>query len=538
MDGFRKIIKWFLISKGHEKKYGIISDRLIIKTTKYPRPPGKTPKNDIEISSVHSSEEYNISPIFILNIDCMDEICEYLSLKDLHSFGQTCKAMHQATGEYFKRNYKSTDSFGSEKGIITVSLGHNERTLTTGFTKYITRITHDNKTILPLLYIELCTDNFTSLNHIYLANLMLNSVKVECIRRLLLTKVEILRIQNCTLDNDLYRVILKFCKNLKQLYVHEYIAETFDKHANSWMLRQYPMLEHFEFTPKWSFEMEELHGFLELNSTIRSFSTDLECLCQNKEDFMKSTVKLDKLGVKIFQQNNNVAFSQEHCDVLNVLFKQGFYKSLEIQICYVDQHCSDLLSSLHQLDVLCIRNFTQCFDLPRLTTLKELAIFDGTHKTEMDILARSLVNLRRVYLKNALFDDLGPFFRHSILLEKIMAHFRRDDTGDADAGDAVVTGVTNAEGVPSVESSSSARSASSSEEALIAESTSSAKSTLSAPVDLLKMNKEREQLKGAKKVSIFVPDDVFLTTKWARGNLNLRFVEMKRCGSIDWDYYF
>lgn len=535
MDGVRKIIKWFLISKSHGKKYGVISDRVIIKTTINPRPPLKSClknplRKDVEISAVPSSEEYNISPIFILNIDCMDEICEYLSLKDLHSFGQTCKAIHQATGEYFKRNYKSTDSFGSEKGIITVSSGHDERTLTTAFTEYITRITHDNKTILPLLYIELCTDNFTSLNHISLANLMLNSVKVECIRRLLLTKVEILRIQNCTLDNDLYRVILKFCKNLKQLYVHEYVAETFDKHVNSWMLRQYPMLEHFEFTPKWLFEMEELHGFLELNPTISSFSTDLECLWQNKEDFMKSTVKLDKLGVKIFQRNNNEAFSQEHCDMLNLLYKQGFYKSLEVQICYVDQHCSNLLSSLHQLDVLCIRNFTRCFNLPRLPNLKELAIFDATHKTELDILARSLVNLRRVYLKNALFDDLGPFFRHSTLLEKIMAHFRRDDTGDAGAacesggacesGDAVDTDALSAEGASN------------------AKSNRSAKSTLSATVDLLKMNKEREQLKGAKKVTIFVPDDVFLTTKWARGDLNLRFVEMKRSGSIDWDYYF
>lgn len=31
--------------------------------------------------------------IFKLTIDCFDEIFDYLSLQDLSSFGQTCKAM-------------------------------------------------------------------------------------------------------------------------------------------------------------------------------------------------------------------------------------------------------------------------------------------------------------------------------------------------------------------------------------------------------------------------------------------------------------
>ena len=41
-----------------------------------------------------SSEEYR-PKIFKLNIDCFDEIFEYLSLKDLHSLGQTYRTMQQ-----------------------------------------------------------------------------------------------------------------------------------------------------------------------------------------------------------------------------------------------------------------------------------------------------------------------------------------------------------------------------------------------------------------------------------------------------------
>lgn len=56
----------------------------------------QTPKmngsdNPSELKSVFPIE----APIFALNIDCFEEIFDYLSLKDVHSFGQTCKALQK-----------------------------------------------------------------------------------------------------------------------------------------------------------------------------------------------------------------------------------------------------------------------------------------------------------------------------------------------------------------------------------------------------------------------------------------------------------
>lgn len=43
---------------------------------------------------------------------------------------------------------------------------------------------------------------------------------------------------------------------------------------------------------------------------------------------------------------------------------------------------------------------------------------------------------------------------------------------------------------------------------------------------LLELNKEREQLAGARKVTFYVDGDVFLRTKWAYNNLNFKFIQI------------
>lgn len=49
-----------------------------------------------------------IAKIFKLNIDCVEETLEWLSLEDLISFGQTCKWFLQNAGVYSLENYAAT----------------------------------------------------------------------------------------------------------------------------------------------------------------------------------------------------------------------------------------------------------------------------------------------------------------------------------------------------------------------------------------------------------------------------------------------
>lgn len=76
--------------------------------------------------------------IFKLNIDCFDEIFDYLSTEDLLGIGQTCKMMQQVVGEYFKKNYTAASMFGGNDGIYRVfSINGTERAETAGFNKFI-----------------------------------------------------------------------------------------------------------------------------------------------------------------------------------------------------------------------------------------------------------------------------------------------------------------------------------------------------------------------------------------------------------------
>lgn len=79
--------------------------------------------------------------IFKLDIDCFDEVFEYLSLKDLHSVGQTCKFMQQVAGQYFRRNYIKAEKFTNDDGIYTVSSGSN-RVKISGFNQFINYTSH------------------------------------------------------------------------------------------------------------------------------------------------------------------------------------------------------------------------------------------------------------------------------------------------------------------------------------------------------------------------------------------------------------
>lgn len=106
------------------------------------------------------------SSIFWLNDDCFVEIFNYLSVKDLYSFGQTCNAIHRLTGKYFKCNYLAAFTFSGENGIYTEYSdnygAHNQRTQTSGFNQFVSQISHFYEKIDPLYYIQSHSHGFES----------------------------------------------------------------------------------------------------------------------------------------------------------------------------------------------------------------------------------------------------------------------------------------------------------------------------------------------------------------------------------------
>lgn len=421
----------------------------------------------------------NSSNIFKLNSDCLDIVFDYLSLKDLHSFGLTCKMMQRIAGEYFLRVYKSSEKFSGNDGIYTVSCDNNdvlgERVQTSGFNRYINYISHYYEHLEPLTYIQRRSEELQSIKHLYLVCLKINMEKMAYLQKIL-PKMEILQMRQCTVDGDIYDTLLKYCCNLKQIYVQDDLGYILDENANPWLLQDYPMLQHLQLTPRYSFKIHELRTFFERNRNLQSFSTSSRCLWENRHDLMDSCIQLDKLEILILDNyHRHLINMQSICRLLNEFFERGFYKRLYLYVKRVDLQSSEHLTTLDALEMISIRQFSETYNLSSLINLKELEINDGINSANIEILATKLVNLERLSLKNVTASQILPFIRHSMQLYRIHVHLK-DNT-----------------------------------------------------LNLIQLNDERVKLIGARKIVIYVPNNTFLATIWTcNGIINLNCIEMRR----------
>lgn len=93
---------------------------------------------------------------------------------------------------------------------------------------------------------------------------------------------------------------------MKYLSVIEYFIrsdlsfppKTFREKKNNWFLQKYPKLEKFHFKLCEDRKVKDIIIFFELNSTIRTFSTDQVFLWFNHKYLLKSKIQLDVLSLR------------------------------------------------------------------------------------------------------------------------------------------------------------------------------------------------------------------------------------------------
>lgn len=321
-------------------------------------------------------------------------------------------------------------------------------------------------------YIHSHASEFKTVNRFRITNLLIDIESIELIKKLL-PQLEYLQLDFCSDNGDIYELILKNCENLKQLYV-----ESFSRDWN-WLPHEYPKLEHLLLFPH-SIRLEELSSFFALNPNIQRFSTGASFFWEHSDIFRDSNIKLDMLELKEdgFLRDGFPSVME----FLNQLYEREFYKRLFISI----EHLHDIaiLASAKGLESLCIRELRENDDLSPLKNLKELVLC-GSNTVDMENLAKHLMKLQRLHIKDSIFDDITPFIRQSRILHKIKV------SGDS-----------------------------------------------SLVLNLTMLNEERSTLDGAWKITIYVDDDVFLNTKWMtkNGDTDLEFIEMRRSNSYyDWN---
>lgn len=428
--------------------------------------------NDIASGAIVAAAQETLPEIFKLKVDHFEEICEYLDLDELMIFGQTCKHLRAVVGYIVQQTHPNDSICCTDKGLHIVDWKIN------GLSPYIQRmsIMGDNwHTIIE-------SNRFNALKEMFFHHVSFTDDQIVCIKDIL-GKCEIIRMYGCNVNNEFFASFLVHCTSMKQLFI-EGSSEIIIGTDNKWLLKQYPLLDRFVLVPNEQLsEVKELGTFFEKNPKIKRFSTDCNFLWSNKDLIKSAKIQLDVLTM-IFIDSNQPRSS--FYALLKELRDVGFYKQLKIYL-YMDEiDQKDVTEMVPNAGLvkLCAFKVSRGIDLSPLIHLKELYLGDGCNGSfDLEKLATALVNLERLEFKMADRHYIYPFLRTSRKLKGIKVSLLLDGFFD--------------------------------------------------PVDLLKMNKEREKLTHAGKVVIYVRDNVFLMNKWYNETC-LSLVELKLIGSVDW----
>lgn len=424
-------------------------------------------------------------PICKMDIDCCEETFDYLTLKDLRALGLTCKRMNAIAVHIFKESYPAAITYVSDGSIKTNDIHLH------GYTRVIRSIKMFLGNMCDFIYIA--TNKFDSLKHVEFDHTDLCADRIDRIKKIL-GQIETLELDRCHFTGNLYEDMLKFCVNLKRLEVRsDSCNETVPiiGNGNNWLTQKYPNLEEFKLDlPIAARRIVEFDTFFLQNRSIRRFVVSTSILKTNIASIMSSNLKLDFLKISLD--------SEIPVDVLDKLRANGFYQRLEINDILSNQMVSHenikRMTSLHGLEKILFFNELNSDDvntISALVSLKQLEFYCCVGSLSAQ-LATQVIKLERIYFYMANVYNLRDFIYYSANLKaiKVSAIFDSNDNEP---------------------------------EFVLAQ-----KSNMVALTDLPKWNRERAKLNGARKVKIFVDEQVYLATKWALKATDFGLIEIKR----------
>lgn len=433
------------------------------------------PANPTQASSVN---------ILSLDIDCFEAIFDYLTLQDLISISKTCKHHQQSAGFILHRNYSAAVVQCKSSGISVGYYFDGD-----DLTKFIHKVIIIGN--ISLAHFHNIRSKFHQLKEIDLFSVDLN-VNWECYKELL-CKLQSLRIKHHVIKN-LYENIPIFCTNLKRLCVARDANDLkLNEGETDWLLQKYPALEHFELSIHTDRPIDELNTFLELNMNIRKFATTAECLWQNQHLISCCNAKLEELAIW-FGHDEKVELIPI-CGLLNKLHERGFYQRLLLYYFpnEFDQHAADQWASVNSLTKLYAEYAAENIDLSVLKSLKEIFCRTSETISDLNALIINCAHLKRIHFLNSSFNDIFVLISKAVRLEKIKVDFLSDGTDF---------------------------------------------STVDNVIDLVALNNARRKLDGARKVTLYVREGIYVATKWAINRTDMDFIRLKREQSYEWYHDF
>lgn len=418
--------------------------------------------------------------ILKLDIDCFEETFDFLPLVDLLSVGQTCKRLQQVSGYIINQSYGGLQ-IGNNLRNICLTQGDRSHVIPRCFDPYLRKLSLGGK--ISLRQLDRVQANWKSIRQLEIIRNNLKGNALENLQRIS-QKLEHLKLDRCTIDGDFHDLILKYCTKIKRLSVTtmwSWENESLIGNGNVWLFRKYPTLEHIEINAEDDFP--KIGTFLGLNPNIRKLSIIYAFMMRHADLFMSSKAKLDELVLYI----QEVCFLFDAFDTLQTLHQRGFYKRLRLYAAGMNQQHIDRLALLNIVKLQA--GFEENVILSSLNNLEELYVYDSRRVMDFSKLATNLQHLRQIEFYCESFDAILPFVSHARNLKRIKFEIIQNGAYF---------------------------------------------NTETKVVKLRALNKEREKLSNAERITIYVYEEIYLATKWSREETDFSLIRLRRLESVDW----
>lgn len=207
--------------------------------------------------------------IFRLKMDHFEELFDWLSLEDLTALGETCKRMQSIASFYVKTNYAAIYPEFEEDGIhLLRNYSIPDRIKLDALCSFLKRIEFSGDLTKEENKIEMLKSyEFKSLTEVQLTRVLFTEAGILFTKKLL-GQLETVKMR-CTFflgedQQDDYEqeskdldTFLQCCPNVKKLCIDGIKGTSFVGTDNSWLLRKYPALEHFELTKPRVYDLDD-----------------------------------------------------------------------------------------------------------------------------------------------------------------------------------------------------------------------------------------------------------------------------------------
>lgn len=430
-----------------------------------------------DVPSNDSQENPPTPPYLRLISPCWEHIFGFLSLEDILQTGETCTQIHRMVGNYVCKYFRNL-RYDLIAGEVYTKMQQNLRLpalafqLRTDFCQFIPKLYIGKKSELDYF---LDPNTLFSLKTLTFESIELTEIQVQYTRNVL-KNIENLHLKYCDIDGKAFEQLIAYCPKLKFLNVYDCdMMNTSQK----FIFSQYcPTLEHFQYETGLENQRQfnELKAFLEIHTNLKCFESECNFLWTHRDQLIDTNIHLERLTIHFYQWNDLVTIDQ-FVNFLKALHAHGFYKTLHIAFKNTYSGREEFLKSISTLPLEILTDISPYeIDLMHLTQLKELNVSMWFDSGNMDTLTKSLIKLERLTINSATVDIILSFLRHASKLKIIK--IKRD--------------------------------------------------LFNMVLDVSALNEERKKLLYASKVSICLPEDLYLWENWKSNNLDLSHVRITR----------